>query len=58
MSYRCEVHEDVYGNAYIVFPDEMMRELEWAEGDTLAWSVEEDGRLILRKRQDDSSNEA
>ncbi len=57
MSYRCEVQEDVYGNAYIVFPDEMMRELEWAEGDTLTWSVE-DSRLILRKRQDDSSNEA
>jgi bifunctional DNA-binding transcriptional regulator/antitoxin component of YhaV-PrlF toxin-antitoxin module len=56
--YVTEVHEDVYGNAYIVFPDEMIKELDWTEGDTLVWSFDEDDRLILRKRQDDSSNEA
>lgn len=58
MRYVTEVHEDVYGNAYIVFPDEMIKELDWTEGDTLVWSFDEDDRLILRKRQDDSSNEA
>lgn len=57
MNYHCVVQEDENGDAYIVFPDEMIEELGWAVGDTLVWSIE-DGRCILRKRQDDSSNEA
>ena len=57
MNYHCVVQEDENGDAYIVFPDEMIKDLGWAVGDTLEWSIE-DGRCILRKRQDDSSNEA
>lgn len=57
-NYTVTVKEDENGSLYIVFPDEMLRHLNWLEGDTLVWEFDEDDRLILRKRIDDSSNEA
>lgn len=57
-NYTVTVEEDESGGLYIVFPDEMLKHLNWLEGDTLVWEFDEDDRLILRKRINDSSNEA
>ena len=43
--------EDGSGDAILEFPEEMIRELNWKEGDTLKISLEEDGTIILRKIQ-------
>ena len=49
--YTSEVKEaeDGSGDAILEFPEEMIRELNWKEGDTLKISLEEDGTIILRK---------
>ena len=35
MSYILEVQEDENGDQYIVFPDEVIEEFGWEEGDVL-----------------------
>jgi antitoxin component of MazEF toxin-antitoxin module len=30
-------------------PDEVLKELNWREGDVLIWDIKEDGSIILRK---------
>lgn len=37
------------GDAIIEFPDDLLAEVGWKEGDTLKWTVEEDGTCILTK---------
>ena len=36
----------------ITFPDEMMIELGWFEGDTISWDVGENGEVILSKKKE------
>jgi hypothetical protein len=31
------------------FPEEMLAQLGWVEGDTLNWAVQDDGTVILTK---------
>lgn len=52
-NYIVEVREQDDGELYIQFPDEMLRHLDWTEGDALVWQFDEDDRLILRKRNND-----
>ena len=35
----------------IVFPDDMMVKLGWAEGDTLLWTDAKDGSVILSRKE-------
>jgi len=50
-SYILEVQEDDSGDLFIVFPDEVIEDLGWYEGDILNWDVKGDG-IILTKVND------
>ena len=52
------VKQDDEGELYIELPQELLDQLGWSIGDDLVWIVEEDGKILLRKRTDDSSHEA
>ncbi len=52
------VKQDDDGELYIELPPELLDQLGWSIGDDLEWIVEEDGKILLRKRTDDSSHEA
>lgn len=36
-------------SVYIELPNEMLKELDWAEGDTISWVEQDDGSYTLRK---------
>ena len=48
MSYILEVQEDENGDQYITFPDEVVEELGWQEGDVLNWDVRGTGIIITK----------
>jgi hypothetical protein len=52
------VKEDENGELYIDLPDELMEEMGWDIDTELVWTVYDDGKIGLRKRTDDPSNEA
>jgi bifunctional DNA-binding transcriptional regulator/antitoxin component of YhaV-PrlF toxin-antitoxin module len=52
------VKQDDDGELYIELPPEVMDQFGWSIDDDLEWIVEEDGKILLRKRTDDSSHEA
>ena len=52
------VKEDEHGELYIELPDGLMKEMGWDIDTELVWTVYDDGKIGLRKRSDDSSNEA
>ena len=56
MSYVLEVQEDENGDQYIVFPDEVIEERGWQEGDLLNWDVRGEG-IIISKVNDPSGYE-
>lgn len=56
MSYILEVQEDENGELYITFPEEVIEELGWQEGDILNWDVRGEG-IILSKVHDSSGYE-
>jgi len=55
-SYILEIEEDENGELYITFPDEVIEELGWQEGDILNWDVRSEG-IILSKVHDASGYE-
>ena len=48
MSYILEVQEDENGDAFLVFPEELMEEMGWKDGDVLDWQIKGDGFLLTR----------
>ena len=48
MSYILEVQEDENGDQYIVFPEEVIEDLGWQEGDVLNWDVRGEGIVISK----------
>jgi len=56
MSYVLEVQEDENGDQYITFPDEVIEELGWQEGDLLNWDVRGEG-IVISKVNDPSGYE-
>jgi hypothetical protein len=36
-------------NVILPFPEDMLAQLGWVDGDTLNWAVQEDGTVILTK---------
>ena len=56
MSYILEVQEDDNGDQYIVFPEDVIEELGWQEGDILNWDVRGEG-IVLSKVNDPSGYE-
>jgi bifunctional DNA-binding transcriptional regulator/antitoxin component of YhaV-PrlF toxin-antitoxin module len=51
MSYILEVQEDQDGELFLTFPDELMEEFGWQEGDILNWDVRGNG-IVLTKVHD------
>ena len=56
MSYIIEVEETTNGEAFITFPDELIEELNWQEGDILEWNVKGNG-ITLNKLNDSAGYE-
>lgn len=56
MSYILEIQEDENGDQYIVFPDEVIEDLGWQEGDVLNWDVRGEG-IVLSRVNDPSGYE-
>ena len=48
MSYILEVEEDENGEQFLTFPEELMEELGWKEGDILNWDMQGDGIYISK----------
>jgi bifunctional DNA-binding transcriptional regulator/antitoxin component of YhaV-PrlF toxin-antitoxin module len=55
-SYIIEVQEDQDGELFIQFPEEIIEELGWQEGDILSWNLKGEG-IILSRLNDESSYE-
>ena len=43
------------GDQILEFPDDMMEQAGWKEGDTLEWIDNKDGSWTLRKKDDNST---
>ena len=44
------VREDENGELYIELPPDLIEQLGWDENTEVLWVVEDDGKIILRKR--------
>jgi|TARA_B100000073_G_C23647359_1_gene539148 bifunctional DNA-binding transcriptional regulator/antitoxin component of YhaV-PrlF toxin-antitoxin module len=55
-SYVLEIEENLGGDLYITFPEELMEELRWLEGDLLEWNVKGNG-IVLNKLNDSAGYE-
>jgi bifunctional DNA-binding transcriptional regulator/antitoxin component of YhaV-PrlF toxin-antitoxin module len=51
--YIIEIQENNSGDLFIEFPDELIDELGWQEGDILNWDLKGDG-IVLSKVHDAS----
>jgi hypothetical protein len=49
--YKVEVQENSEGEAFIEFPEGVIEELGWREGDTIKWEDNHDGSFTLKKKQ-------
>ena len=49
MIYTSIVQSDENGELFIVIPDDLIKELDWKEGDTLNWNIEGDTVILSRK---------
>jgi hypothetical protein len=49
--YIIEIQENDSGDLFIEFPDELIDELAWQEGDILNWDLKGDG-IVLSKVHD------
>ena len=58
MSHSSVVKETEDGELYIELSDELMEAMGWDIDTELVWTVYDDGKIGLRKRTDDHSNEA
>jgi hypothetical protein len=57
MSHSSVVKENEDDELYIELSDELMESMGWDIDTELVWTVYDDGKIGLRKRTDDSSNE-
>jgi bifunctional DNA-binding transcriptional regulator/antitoxin component of YhaV-PrlF toxin-antitoxin module len=57
MDYTIEIQEDDKGDFFITFPEEVIEELGWEEGDILEWNLKGPG-VTLSKLNDSSGYEA
>ena len=56
MSYILEIQEDNDGELFIVFPEELIEELGWEEGDILDWKMKGEG-IVLSQLNDSAGYE-
>lgn len=54
--WKVELVEDPATKDLILqFPDEMLEQLGWTEGDTLLWGKDDNGNITLTKKDKDSN---
>lgn len=51
-SYIVEVQENQDGELFIEFPDEIIEELGWQEGDILSWDLKGNGIVLSRLNEE------
>lgn len=51
-SYIVEVQESQDGELFIEFPDEIIEELGWQEGDILSWDLKGNGIVLSRLNEE------
>jgi bifunctional DNA-binding transcriptional regulator/antitoxin component of YhaV-PrlF toxin-antitoxin module len=51
--YVLEVQEGDDGEVFVQFPDELLQEAGWCEGDYLEYSEDIDGTIMLKKVADE-----
>ena len=51
MDYTLEIQEDDNGDFFIQFPDDVIEELGWEDGDILEWKLKGNG-VVLSKLND------
>jgi bifunctional DNA-binding transcriptional regulator/antitoxin component of YhaV-PrlF toxin-antitoxin module len=56
MSYILEVQEDKNGEKFLIFPDDIIEDLGWQEGDILEWKLKGNG-IVLSKLNDSAGYE-
>ncbi len=50
--YKIEVQENEDGESFIEFPDEVMEQVGWKEGDNIQWVDNGDGSFTLKKSEE------
>ena len=53
--YTVPIQEDSNGDLIIVFPEELMEDLDWNIGDSLKWKQNDDGSWSLEKHEDSNT---
>ena len=48
MSYILEIEEDQNGDQYVTFPEDILEELGWLEGDLLEWNMKGEGIALTK----------
>jgi len=52
--YIADIKENEEGEVYIEFPEEVMSEVGWQEGDDIVWTDNGDGSWSLTKKEDET----
>lgn len=55
-SWTVKVEEDQFGDLFLPLPDDMLKKLDWKEGDMLQWIDNGNGTYSLVKGQYDSDS--
>jgi antitoxin component of MazEF toxin-antitoxin module len=45
------LEEDESGELILPLPPDLLEQAGWVEGDTIIWSVQEDGSILLSKKR-------
>ena len=53
MDYTLEIQEDESGELFLQFPNELVDELGWEEGDILEWKLKGTGVVLLKLNDSD-----
>lgn len=51
--WAAEVKQNDEGDLFIEFPEMLMQQMGWNEGDTMVWKVLSDGNIFLSKQDDE-----
>lgn len=50
-------YDEIHDEYYLVLPDQMMEKLGWEIGDTLVWTIHDNGSVGIRKYVEGKNDE-
>jgi bifunctional DNA-binding transcriptional regulator/antitoxin component of YhaV-PrlF toxin-antitoxin module len=53
MKYTTIIEKDENGELYFIIPDDLIKELNWEEGDELIFTIDGDTVILSRKEEKD-----